>query len=84
MPNRLDYFKGDYYHYLMVARGMSLETIRYRIAILQNLSDDPSEVGFPGEVQLEFAALQEVWEEKQSQSSVLIGTCPTGGRWSRQ
>lgn len=65
MLNNVDYFKGDYNHYLMIVRGMSLETLLFRISMLRNLSDDPFEVGFPGEVQLEFSVLQEILAEEQ-------------------
>lgn len=44
---------------------MSLETLKDQIQRLLNLSDDPEETMFTGEMQLQFAAFQEILGEKQ-------------------
>lgn len=62
---RGDYFKNDYDFYLTNAWGMSLETLKDQIQRLLNLSDDPEETMFTGEMQLQFAAFQEILGEKQ-------------------
>lgn len=68
MPPGIDYLKYDYDYYITTARGISFETLDAQIHGLLHLSDDPEEAASTSEMQLQFAAYQEVLVQKLSPS----------------
>lgn len=51
------------------AKGMSVETIKFRLKKLRNLSDDPEEIVSTAGMQLEVAALEHALESKPTNTT---------------